>query len=157
MASSLLRGDAGQFAAAYADEMTTAVSFTDYAVMGRGVDSGRTIVSQSLVPEVVLGIAVPKVVGNVATGLVNCDGLTVNPRAFVARSIATAALTAGTVTINTAAADPNSFIFVTPYGGGTLTAPLRVTNITNAGFTVTGGATDTADFAWWIVNPNYSS
>jgi hypothetical protein len=175
MASALLLANVGNYAAAYADDMTLLEgNVKDYWVMGRGTNPNTsTVVSQALIPEFVGGVAIDKVVGSVATGIVTCDALSITQRAFAAPCIGRSVFgvgSAGVDTVNTAASDPYAFIFVASqveyntanppavlYAAAT--GVLTVTAKTGGGFTVTstaGAGDEGKGYIFWIVNPNYS-
>jgi len=174
MASQVINGAVDSQCQVYGDSVITPSALVKtYLEVGSGSAAQVTTVNQVTVPESILGIPIQKLVGQIETGLVNCDGLTIQTNAFVAQCIGRGVFGVGSVgvdTVTTAASDQFAYVFVAPqveYSGAVppavvyvaATGVLSVTAKTATSFTVTsslGAADEGKGYIWWIVNPSYA-
>ena len=160
MASCLLSAADGTTSAVYGDVLTGQIVVANSTLqVGAGASQNISILNQSDITETVGGLPVQKLVGNIDTGVVQLDALYVRTKGFANPSIGAVDLVAGTITVTTAAIDPNAYIFVSPRNGGVQANKgfLTITAQTTSSFTVTSSnALDTQPLNWWIVNPIYS-
>lgn len=177
MASCLLNAVDGTVSSIYGEYVNGFGIFANNNLtVGQGGQLNKTTVYQTNVSEFQGGVQVSKLVGQVDTGLIQADGLTIRQKGLAAPSIGLNAFptgSGGVVTITTAASDtlalifalgqaeynvpvpPNPPVVIAPAAAGILTISAKTSN----GFTITssaGAADEGKVFAWWIVNPSYS-